>query len=112
MGLSNPDVASFVSVPNGKVDLKVGGAGATKITATLGGKTATFEVRVLKDITSIAIHGTNGKTMDNQELTVGGDELTAKAVVYPTKYKGEHRKSAVWLIEDKDVLDFGDTYIK
>ena len=46
---SNPDVASFVSVPkNGKVDLKVGGAGTTKITATLGGKTATFEVRVLE----------------------------------------------------------------
>ena len=109
---SNPDVASFVSVPkNGKVDLKVGGAGTTKITATLGGKTATFEVRVLKDITSIAIHDTNGKTMDNQELTVGGDELTAKAVVYPTKYK-ESAKSAVWSIEDKDVLDFGDTYIK
>ena len=109
---SNPDCASFVGTPkNGRVDLKVTGAGTTKITATLGGKTATFEVRVLKDITSIAIHDTNGKTMDDQELTVGGDELTAKAVVYPTKYK-ESAKSAVWSIEDKDVLDFGDTYIK
>lgn len=82
-----------------------------KFTATSGGKTANVEVRVLKDITSIAILDTNGKTMDNQELTVGGDELTAKAVVYPTKYK-ESAKSAVWSIEDKDVLDFGDTYIK
>ena len=109
---SNPDCASFVGTPkNGRVDLKVTGAGTTKITATLGGKTATFEVRVLKDITSIAIHDTNGKTMDNQELTVGGDELTAKAVVYPTKYK-ESAKSAVWSIEDKDVLDFGKEYIK
>lgn len=109
---SNPDCASFVGTPkNGRVDLKVTGAGTTKITATLGGKTATFEVRVLKDITSIAIHDTNGKTMDDQELTVGGDELTAKAVVYPTKYK-ESAKSAVWSIEDKDVLDFGKEYIK
>ena len=109
---SNPDCASFVGTPkNGKVDLKVTGAGTTEITATLGGKTAKFEVRVLKDITSIAIHDTNGKTMDDQELTVGGDELTAKAVVYPTKYK-ESAKSAVWSIEDKDVLDFGNAYIK
>ena len=109
---SNPDCASFVGTPkNGRVDLKVTGAGTTKITATLGGKTATFEVRVLKDITSIAIHDTNGKTMDDQELTVGGDELTAKAAVYPTKYK-ESAKSAVWSIEDKDVLDFGKEYIK
>ena len=109
---SNPDCASFVGTPkNGRVDLKVTGAGTTKITATLGGKTATFEVRVLKDITSVAIHDTNGKTMDDQELTVGGDELTAKAVVYPTKYK-ESAKSAVWSIEDKDVLDFGKEYIK
>lgn len=109
---SNPDCASFVGTPkNGRVDLKVTGAGTTKITATLGGKTATFEVRVLKDITSIAIHDTNGKAMDDQELTVGGDELTAKAVVYPTKYK-ESAKSAVWSIEDKDVLDFGKEYIK
>ena len=109
---SNPDCASFVGTPkNGRVDLKVTGAGTTKNTATLGGKTATFEVRVLKDITSIAIHDTNGKTMDDQELTVGGDELTAKAVVYPTKYK-ESAKSAVWSIEDKDVLDFGKEYIK
>ena len=105
---SNPEVASFVSVPkNGKVDLKVGSAGTTKVSATLGGKTAVFEVRVLKDIKGIVITDPSGNEVDDQELFVSATPLDVKAVVYPTKYK-ESAKYAVWSINDKDVLDFAE----
>ena len=109
---SDSEMAGFVGTPsNGTIKLKINKAGTSTITATLGGVTAKFEVCALKNITSIVIKDANGKEMENQELIVGQkDDLPAKAVVYPTKYK-ESAKSAVWSIDDKDILDFGDPYI-
>lgn len=102
---SNPDVASFVSsASNGKISLKVSGAGTTVVSATLGGKTAKFEVRVLKNITGIEIQDKNGNEMEDQELAIN-ETLVAKLKVKPTKY-ADAAQYAVWSISNTDVLDF------
>lgn len=105
---SKPTVASFVSsASNGKISLKVSNAGTTTISATLGGKTAKFEVRVLKSITDIEIQDKNGDAMEDQELAIY-ETLVAKLKVWPTKYS-DAAQYAVWSISNTNVLDFHES---
>ncbi len=103
---SDPEVAAFTSTAtSGRITLKVNKAGKTMITATLGGVTAQFEVRVLKSVTSIAILDKDGYDMEDQQLNVGEKTLMAYASAKPTKY-ADAAHYAVWSISNTDILDF------
>lgn len=102
---SNPEVAAQKDYPsNGKITYKVKKAGKTTISATLGGKTAQLEIRVLSNVTDVEIQDMNGNKMENQERNVY-NTLEATLKVWPTK-NDDAAHYAVWSISNTDVLDF------
>lgn len=103
---SNSDMAGFVGTPsNGTIRLKINKAGESLITASLGGATAQFKVRALKSIKSIEILDSNGDRMEDQEVGVNNNKLTASVSVNPNKHK-DAAHYAVWSVSDTDILDF------
>ena len=105
---SDSKMAGFVgTASNGTIKLKINTYGKSTITATLGGATAMFEVRALKNVTSIEILDSKGNRMDDQEVNVSNKTLTASVSAKPTKY-ADAAHYAVWSITDTDVLDFDE----
>lgn len=105
---SNPQVAAFTdTASNGKISLKVNKAGKTTVTATLGGATAKFEVRVLKSVTGVSILDKDGYAMEDQTVNVNSKTLTAFASAKPSKY-ADAARYATWSISNTDILDFDE----
>ena len=105
---SDSDMAGFVgTASNGTIKLKINKAGTSTITASLGGATAKFKVRALKNVTSVEILDSTGYRMDDQEVNVNSKTLTASVSAKPTKY-ADAAHYTVWSISDTDILDFDE----
>ena len=103
---SDSDMAGFVgTASNGTIKLKINKAGTSLITASLGGATAQFKVRALKNVTSVEILDSTGYSMEDQEVNVNSKTLTASVSAKPTKY-ADAAQYTVWSISDTDILDF------